>query len=215
MTATIRILAPSLLAIVCFAWPLGTFDEDSGVAETLKPGHVAFNSVSGEYAITGSGEIGGTSDGFHYVWKEVTGDVSIGADIWFNGKQSVAARKAALMIRQSLDPRAVSAAAVLRGDGQAALQYRPDAGAVAKSAEVIAKADLTSTVYMSLSRRGDVFTMSAGKRGKMGGSVPLSSPVTVTMNGPVYVGLAVASSDPSVQESAVFSNVYVGALRAQ
>lgn len=77
---------------------------------------------------------------------------------------------------------------------------------------MIPKADLTSTVYVSLERRGDAFTMSAGKRGKMGGPIPMSSPITVTMNGPVYVGLAVASSDSAAQETAVFSNVY---MRAQ
>jgi hypothetical protein len=57
--------------------------------------------------------------------------------------------------------------------------------------------------------------MMAGKRLKMGGAIPFSSPVTVTMNGPVYVGLAMASSDSAAQETAVFSNVYIQPLRAQ
>jgi hypothetical protein len=35
------------------------------------------------------------------------------------------------------------------------------------------------------------------------------------MNGPVYVGLAVASSSPAAQGTAVFSNVYVQPLNAQ
>jgi hypothetical protein len=104
---------------------------------------------------------------------------------------------------------------VLRGDGLAALQYRADAGAFSKSTEVDPKADLTSTIYMSIERHGDAFTMSAGKRGKRGGPIPFSSPTTVTMNGPVYVGLAVASSDPAAQETAVFGNVYMQPLRAQ
>lgn len=211
----LRILMPSFLAILCFAAPLGTFDDESGVAETLKPGHASFNSVYGEYSVTGAGDIGGTSDGFHYVWKKVTGDVVIGADIRFAASEVAAGRKAAIMIRQTLDPRATYAAAVLRGDGLATFQYRPDAGAISKSTEVIAKADLTSTVYVSLERRGDAFTMSAGKRGKMGGPIPFNSPTTVTMNGPVYVGLAVASSDPAAQATALFSNVYMQPLIAQ
>jgi hypothetical protein len=201
-------LLPWLLATLCFAGPLGTFDDESGIAETRKPGHAAFNSVSREYAVTGSGEIGGTADGFHYVWKKVTGDVSIGADIRFHASSSGNKGKAALMIRQTLDPGAAFAAAVLRGDGQATFQYRPDAGATSKITETVVNADLTSTVYVSLDRHGDAFTMSAGKRGKMGGPIPFSSPVTVTMNGPIYVGLAVASSDPAIEENAVFGNVY-------
>ncbi len=119
------------------------------------------------------------------------------------------------MIRQTLDPRATYAAAVLRGDGQATLQYRPDTGATSKSVEVTPNADLTSTVYLSLERHGDVFTMAAGKRLKRGGPIPFTAPITVTMNGPVYVGLAVASSGTAAQETAVFSNVYVQPSSAQ
>ena len=186
----------------------GRFDDESGIAETQKPGHVEFNSSSGEYAISGAGNLGGTSDGFHYVWKKVTGDVVISADTRFSGAGNASDRKAALMIRQSLDSRAIYAAAVLHSDGSATLQYRPDLGAISKSSEV-AKTDLSSTVYMTLQRKGDSFTMWAGKRGKMGGPLPFSPPITVTMNGPVYVGLAAASSDLAAKDAAVFSNVYV------
>ncbi len=49
--------------------------------------------------------------------------------------------------------------------------------------------------------------------GKRGGPIPFSSPVTVTMNGPVYVGLAVASSDAATEGNAVFSNVRVQASK--
>jgi len=201
-----------LLAVLCFAIPVGTFDDESGVGEMQKSGHVIFNSAYGQYAITGAGDIGGTSDGFHYVWKKVTGDVGMGADVWFNGNVVAGDRKAALMIRQSLDPRSAFAAAVLRNDGVATLQYRPDTGAAAKSTDVIARTDLTSTVYVSFERHGDAFTMGVGKMRKIGGPIPFSSPVTVTMSGPVYVGLAVASADSAAEGSAVFSNVRVQGL---
>jgi hypothetical protein len=205
----LRILSPWLLTALCFAVPVGTFDDESGVGE---PGHVTFNSAYGQYAITGAGNIGGTSDEFHYVWKKVTGDVGIGADIWFNGNAVAGDRKAALMIRQSLDPRSAFAAAVLRSDGVATMQYRPDTGAMARSTDVISQNSLDTSVYVSFERHGDAFTMCAGKVGKMGGPIPFSSPVTVTMNGPVYVGLAVASSDSATEGNAVFSNVRIQGL---
>ena len=208
----LKLLAPCLLAVLCFAVPVGTFDGESGVGE---PGNVTFNSAYGQYSITGTGDIGGTSDKFRYVWKKVTGDVGMGADVWFNGNVVAGDRKAALMIRQSLDPRAAFAAAVLRSDGVATLQYREDTGAAAKSTDAISKTDLSGTVYVSFERHGDAFTMWAGKMGKMGGAIPFSSPVTVTMNGPVYMGLAVASSDPAAEGAAVFSNVRVQSLKAQ
>ena len=205
----LKILSPCVLAVLCFAVPVGTFDDESGVGE---PGRTVFNPAYGQYAITGAGDIGGMSDRFHYVWKKVTGDVGMGADVWFNGDVVDGKRKAALMIRQSLDPRAAFAAAVLRSDGTSRLEYRSDTGAMAKSTDVISQNSLTGSVYMSFERRGDTFTMSVGKMGKIGGPIPFSSPVTVTMNGPVYVGLAVASSDPAAEGNAVFSNVRVLAL---
>jgi TolB protein len=212
MRPLLKILSPCLLAVLCFAIPVGTFDEETGVGE---PGHVTFNPAYGQYTITGAGDIGGTSDRFHYVWKKVTGDVGVGADVWFNGNVVSGNQKAALMIRQSLDPHSAFAAAVLRSDGAALVQYRPDSGAVAKSTNVISQNNLTASVYVSFERRGDAFTMAVGKVGKMGGSIPISSPVTVTMNGPVYVGLAVASSDPATEGNAVFSNVRVQSLQAR
>lgn len=202
----LKILSACLLAVLCFAVPVGVFDDETGV------GHATFNSAYGQYAITGTGDIGGTSDRFHYVWKKVTGDVGIGADVWFNGNVTAGDRKAALMIRQSLDPRAAFAAAVLRSDGSAILQYRADSGAPAKSTDVISQNTLDTSVYVSFERHGDAFKMWAGKMGKRGGPIPFGAPVTVTMNGPVYVGLAVASSDSSTEGNAVFSNVRVQAL---
>ncbi len=137
---------------LCFALPVGTFDDESGVGEMQKSGHVAFNSAYGQYAISASGDIGGTSDRFHYVWKKVTGDVSMGADIWFNGNVVAGDRKAALMIRQSLDPRAAFAASVLRSDGTARLEYRSDTGAAVKSTEMVSQNDLTTSVYVTFER---------------------------------------------------------------
>jgi hypothetical protein len=203
----LRLLAPAFLAALCLASPLGIFTGETDIAGTPNPGRTAFNSTSGEYSLNGAG---GASDfganGFHYVWKKVTGDLVIGTDTRFAPNGTAADRKAAVMVRQSLDPRSAYAAAVLRSDGLATLEYRVDTGAISKSTEVAANADMTRTLYLSLERHGDAFTVSAGKRGKMGGPIPLSAPVTVTMNGPVYVGLAVAGP-----ESAIFSNLYLQA----
>ncbi len=211
-TPRIKYFVPFLAAAICFATPLGTFDDQSAVG--AMGGHAEFNPNTGEYAIAGSGNIAGASDRFHFVWKKVSGDVVVNADARFPGGAG-GDRKAAIMVRQSLDPRAAYAAAVLNTNGAAELQYRPDSGAASKSVEVLANADLSSTVYMSLVRHGDVFTVSAGKRLKYGGPIPFGQPVTVTMNGPVYVGLAVASADPNTKDGAVFSNVYFQPAKAE
>jgi hypothetical protein len=44
--------------------------------------------------------------------------------------------------------------------------------------------------------------------GKMDRAIPVSAPITLTMNGPAYAGLAFAApKDPKRQVAAVFSNL--------
>src|SRR4051812_11482941 len=103
-----KYILPCVLGAVCFASPLGTFDAASSVTRTTNSGHAEFNDANREYTITGAGgELGGTSVGFHYVWKRITGDVVINADARFTGSAVSDQSQAALMIRQSLDPDAV------------------------------------------------------------------------------------------------------------
>ena len=68
----------------------------------------------------GGGEIGGKADGFQYLWKRVTSDATLNADARFIGTGSTDRGQAALMIRQSLDPDAAYAAALIYGDGRSA-----------------------------------------------------------------------------------------------
>jgi TolB protein len=196
------------IAAICFASPLGIFEKDTSVTLGQFAGHADFNPSNSEYSLTGAGgEIGGKADGFHYLWKRATGDVNLNADARFIGG-SIGRSQAALMIRQSLDPDAVYAAAVIYGDGRSTAQYRVDKGATTRISEFPAYANMAGIVHLSIRRRGDSFIIAVGRVGKMGGSIPTSTPITVTMNGPVYVGLAFASPDDTQQRlAAVFNNL--------
>jgi hypothetical protein len=66
----------------------------------------------------------GSADAFYFVWKQVSGDVTLAADIEWVGTSEVGHRKAVLMVRQSLDPGAAYADAVSHGDGLTSLQFR-------------------------------------------------------------------------------------------
>jgi TolB protein len=197
------------LAAICFASPLGMFEKDTSVTPGQFAGHTDFNAYTSEYTLTGSGgEISGKADGFQYVWKRVMGDVTVNADAWFTGTGDTTRSQAALMIRQSLDPDAAYAAALIYGDGRSTLQYRVDRGASTRNADFPVNSNLPSIVHLSIRRRGDTFTVGVGRVGKMGGAIPVSAPITLTMNGPVYVGLAFASpKDLQRQVAAVFSNL--------
>ncbi len=187
------------------AVPLGIFEKDSSVTHGHFAGHADFNAATDEYTLMGSGgEIGGKADGFHYVWTRMTGDITFNAEARFARTGSSERSQAALMIRQSLDPDAAYAAALIYLDGKSTAQYRVDKGASSRNVDFPVYANMASMVHLSIQRRGDSFTIAAGRMGKMGGPIPVSDPVTVTMHGPVYVGLAVASLNDS---HAVFSNV--------
>lgn len=195
------------LAFCCAADGPGIFDADSGVSETVKQGGVEFNAASGEYRVTGAGgDIWGTADGFHFVWKKMSGDMTLDADATFTGTGAMSHRKAALMIRQSLVPDSVFADAVVHGDGLTSLQFRPAAGAMSQDVRVIAKSDVSGPVHLRIERHGNEVTVLAGKPGEATTSSP---PTSITLQDPVYVGLAVSSHNPAVAETVVFTHVSV------
>jgi len=194
-------------AIVAGADYTTLFDSNGDIGETPKKGKVEFNSATGDYTITGGGaNMWAGVDAFHFAWKKLSGDMALTADVHFIGVGAVEHRKAALMIRQSLDPDSAYADVALHGDGLTSLQYRLTPGAQTLEVRQADKSDLSSPVRIRIERRGDTFTMLAGKPGE-----PLVStgPATVALHDPVYVGLAVCSHDANVLETAVFSNVTI------
>jgi len=212
MTSSLRPLALCCLAAVCFAEGLGQFESSADVGVAPQKGKVEFDAASGEYRVTGGGaNIWAMADAFQFAWKKMSGDVAFTADVHFIGAGAVAHRKAALMIRQSLDADSAYADVALHGDGLTSLQYRPAAAAATLETKQEAKSDLSGPVRIRIERRGNNFTMLAGKPG---GQLTATGPVTVTLQDPVYVGLAVCSHDANVLETAVFSNVSLQALPA-
>jgi Tol biopolymer transport system component len=200
-------LASCLLALLAAAaFPLdagiGLFESHGGVGVTPKAGEASFDSAGGRYRITGGGEnMWRDTDAFHFVWKRLSGDISLSAEVSFPSPGVNAHRKAAIMLRQSLDPGAAYADVALHGDGLTAMQYRPRAGAQTLEMRSTKKGPLR----IRIDRTGDQFMMTVG-----GPDDPeVVGPVTVAMTDPVYAGLAVCSHDPNVLETAVFSNVKI------
>jgi hypothetical protein len=187
---------------------IGIFESHDDVGDSPRKGSATFDSVAGEYRITGGGaNMWGGVDAFHFVWKRVTGNFSMTADVRFVGAGKEDHRKAVLAVRQSLDANAAYADVALHGDGLTALQFRPIPGA--ETSEV--RSSLNAPVRIRIERRGAQFFMSVGKAGE-----PLVSsiPATVSLEGPVYIGLGVCSHDAQVLETAVFSNVIIQEMRA-
>jgi len=63
---------------------LGIFEGQSDVGSVTPPGNLVFDPTAGTYTITSAGaNLWSTIDAFHFVWKKVSGDVSLTADIDF------------------------------------------------------------------------------------------------------------------------------------
>jgi hypothetical protein len=89
------------------------------------------------YFVSASGDnMWGAEDDFQFVWKKMSGDVALSADIVFAAKGGNAHRKAVLMIRQSLDGDSAYVDAAVHGDGLTSLQSRDAKGAATREVGV-------------------------------------------------------------------------------
>src|SRR5258708_7741997 len=109
---------------------LGIFEAHGDIGVTPKPGTATYDTAASEYRVTGGGaNMWAGVDAFHFVWKKVDGDFDLSAVVTFVGRGAEDHRKAALVVRQSLDPKSTYADVALHGDGLTALQFRPVPGA--------------------------------------------------------------------------------------
>ena len=183
--------------------PVGAFAGQADVGITPKAGSASFDDARHEYAVTGGGEnMWGTQDAFHFVWRRVSGDVMLTADVRLQGEGGNPHRKAGLMIRQGLGPSDPYADAMVHGEGLTSLQYREKAGETTQEV----RSPLSSPQTVRLERRGNTFTLFVA--GPDREFKPVGS-ATVILADPVYVGLVVCSHDANVLQSAVFSHVEV------
>jgi hypothetical protein len=95
----------------------GIFTDEGSVGQTPPGCKAHYEPATGEYRITGGGaNIRGSSGAFYFVWKKVSGDITLTADVQFPGASAAQHRKAVLMIRQSLDPDSAYADGVSHGN---------------------------------------------------------------------------------------------------
>jgi TolB protein len=196
--------SPNLWASVA---PTGLFENHADVGSVLHPGTLEYDPVQGTYTVSGSGEnMWYTADAFHFVWKKVTGDVSLAADISFLGRGGNEHRKAVLMVRQSLDADSAYADVALHGNGLTSLQYRDEKGAATHEIQTHEiQANIAGSGRLRIEKRGNFVYLSLGDGGK---ELHYSgAAMRVALQGTYYVGIGVCSHDKDAVEKAVFANV--------
>jgi hypothetical protein len=207
------LLAGSLLAGSCSAQngtAVGDFAGQSDVGTVLHPGSATYDGAQQTYTVTGSGEnIWAATDAFHFLWKKVSGDVALGADVAITTTGGNPHRKAVLMIRQSLDADSVYADAAVHGVGLTSLQFRDARGGETHEIE----SALTGPVRLRIEKRGDtVYLFVAQTAG--GTLLPAGAAMKVPLNGDFYVGIGVCAHDKDATVTATFSHVEMKAPAA-
>jgi len=183
---------------------LGWFDGQADVGAVAPPGSATYDPGHAVYSVTAAGaNMWSTVDAFHFVWKKVSGDVSLTAEMAFpstTGNPSPH-RKAVLMLRQTLDADAIYADAAQHGSGMTALQYRRERGATTQDIEL----NIESPRQIRLEKRGDTITMFLSNHGE-----PLhqaGASIKLHFEGTFYAGLGVCSHNNGVVENATFAAV--------
>ncbi|MGA2856376.1 MAG: hypothetical protein ABSE40_05875 [Candidatus Sulfotelmatobacter sp.] len=183
------------------AVPTGIFEGHSDVGTVLHAGTADYDAAKQSYTITGSGEnMWLAADAFQFVWKKISGDVTLTADVAFLTKTGNEHKKAVLMLRQSLDADSVYADIALHASGLTSLQFRDEKGAVTREIQ----SNISAPARLQIARRGDYVYMSLAT----GGDLKVAGGwLRIPLEGPFYVGLGVCSHDKDAVEKAVFSNV--------
>lgn len=205
-------------ATTTFATPIGVFDGQSDIGTAVVPGAASYDATSGSYTIRSAGyNIWYTRDEFRYLWKKMSGDVSLAADIAYPDPEGFDDRKAVLVIRQDLDDDSKEAIVALHGGGMIHLAQRPTKGARVKDMEYRiggrgrpggASPDSLVTVIakrIGIEKHGDEFTLWVSLEGEP--MHQFGPPIALHFDAPFYVGIGFCSHLPDTVDTAVLSNV--------
>jgi hypothetical protein len=191
-----------------FDTPLGVFDGQSDIGSALVPGSASYDAATKQYTINSAGyNIWYQRDEFRYVWKKLSGDVSLAADVTFPDPKGYGDRKAVLVIRQNLEDDSKEAMLGEHGVGMIHLAQRLDKGASLKDMQYRFGGMLANihAKRVGIEKRGDsiaIFVSLAGEPMQQ-----LGPPIELHFDGPFYVGIGFCSHLPDKSDTAVLSSL--------
>ena len=188
---------------------LGVFENQDDIGSVRRPGSVQYDPARRTWLVAGGGEnMWSTNDALHFVWKRMSGNLSLAADIRWIGTGGNSHRKACLLIRQTLEPGSPYADAVLHGDGLTSLQYRETANGPTREIQ----SNISAPRRIRIEKEGDYVFMSVAPEGAV--LRPAGGSFRIKFREPFYVGLGVCAHDNNAREEAAFSRLEFTAARA-
>ncbi len=201
-----------------FNTPIGIFQGQSDIGSALVPGSASYDAITRQYTIESAGyNVWYTRDEFRYVWKKMSGDVSLAASVAYPDPAGYGDRKAVLVIRQDLDDDSREALVALHGAGMIHLAQRPEKDARMKDSEyriggrgLPAGASPDSLVpviakRIGIEKHGDFFPLFVSVDGEP--MHQFGPPIRLHLDGPFYVGIGFCSHLPDKSDTAVLSDV--------
>ncbi len=191
-----------------FNTPIGVFEGQSDIGGALVPGSAGYDAGAGQYTINSAGyNIWYSRDEFRYLWKKMSGDVSLAADVTFPNPEGYGDRKAVLVIRQDLDDDSKEAMIGEHGVGMIHLAQRPEKGANLKDMQYRFGGMLANVraKRIGIEKRGDSIAIFVSLQGE-----PLNQlgpPIHLHFDEPFYVGIGFCSHLPDKSDTAVLSDV--------
>lgn len=193
---------------VNFDTPIAAFDGQSDIGGPLVPGSTSYDAEAGQYTINSAGyNIWYFRDEFRYLWKKVSGDVSLAADISFPNPNGFGDRKVALVFRQNLDDDSKEAMLGEHGAGMIHLAYRSEKAAFMKDLQYRFSGGLAGVhaKRVGIEKHGDSFAIFVSLQGEP--MHQFGPPITLHFDEPFYVGIGFCSHQPATTDTAVASNV--------
>ena len=194
---------------VTFKGPIGLFEGQSDIGGPLFPGSSSYDAAGKSYTLnSASYNIWYTRDEFRYLWKKMSGDVSLAADITFPNPAGYDDRKAVFVIRQDLDDDSKEIMAALHGAGLIHLALRPEKNANLKEAHRIKPEGSRTSgkpIRIGIEKHGNLFALFVSTDGEPMHQV--GEPVELRFDAPFYVGIGFCSHVPDKTDTTALSNV--------
>jgi hypothetical protein len=188
--------------------PIGIFQGQSDIGAAVVQGSASYDASKKQYTIHSAGyNMWYTRDEFHYLWKKMSGDVSLAADATFPDPKGYSDRKAVLVIRQDLDDDAKEAVVGEHGTGMIHLAQRNAKDATMNDMQYRFGGTLAGVLAkrIGIEKRGDAIALFVSLQGEP--MHQFGPPIQLHLDGPFYVGIGFTSHLPATLDTAVFSHV--------
>lgn len=193
-----------------FDQPIGVFQGQSDVGGALVPGSANYDASTKQYTINSAGyNIWYTRDEFRYLWRKMSGDVSLAANASFPIPAPPHDRKVVLILRQDLDDDSKEVMVAEHGTGMVHLAERAEKNALIQDMQFRFGGSLLPVGVLpqriGIEKRGDEVALFVSIQGEQ--MHQFGPPIKVHLEGPFYVGIGFCSHYPTTVDTGVLSNV--------